>query len=339
MYSRVRVIVAGLFVAAVLAAAIVRDDRPDVPVAAVTSTVVSSTTTTAPLPSTTVEVPTTTTSTTAAPQAAKVVVSPSGVVLPVVGRDGAAYRVTTPCGATAVVRNATPVANAAVVLDAGHGGAEPGAVGPNGLTEKVLNLAVTQHAEAALEQAGFAVVLTRTSDYRMTLEARAKVVTALAPKAFVSIHHNAEPDGPRPTGPGSETYYQVASPDSKRLAGLVYEEVVKALSAYQGVAWVADTDAGAKYRTNDRGDDYYGILRRTQGVPASLAELAFVSNPPEAELLARPDVQQVEGEAVARGIVRYLTTRDPGSGYTTPYPRTTPAGPGGGSRNCVDPVL
>jgi hypothetical protein len=64
-----------------------------------------------------------------------------------------------------------------------------------------------------------------------------------------------------------------------------------------------------------------------------------VSNPPEEELLSRADVQKAEGEAVARGIVRYLTTRDPGSGYVTPYPRTTPAGPGGGSSNCVDPTL
>lgn len=338
-----RLFVALLFVASVLAAAVMGDsDDPRVPVAAVTSTVASTTTTTAPLPPTTEAPPPPSTVVTVpppSPEAAKVVVSPAGVVLPVLGREGDAYRVSTPCGATAVVRSATPVASAAVVLDAGHGGKEPGAVGPNGLTEKVLNLAVTQYAKAALESAGYAVVLTRTGDYRMTLEARAKVVTALKPKAFVSVHHNAEPDGPRPAGPGSETYYQIASADSKRLSGLIYEEIVRALSAYPGVPWVADTDAGAKYRTNDKGDDYYGILRRTQGVPASLAELAFVSNPPEAELLARADVQKVEGEAVARGIVRYLTTRDPGSGYTTPYPRTTPAGPGGGSSNCVDPTL
>jgi N-acetylmuramoyl-L-alanine amidase len=160
---------------------------------------------------------------------------------------------------------------------------------------------------------------------------------ALRPKAFVSVHHNAEPDGPRP-GPGSETYYQVASPESKRLAGIVYEEVVKALSAYP-LTWVADSDAGAKYRRNASGDDYYGILRRTQGVPSVLAELAFVSNPPEADLVARPDVQKIEGEAVARGILRFLDTADPGSGYVEPYPRDSPAGGGGGSSGCVDPPL
>jgi N-acetylmuramoyl-L-alanine amidase len=335
-----RAAVAILFVLSVLAAAVVGDDDRDPEHQAeppVTTT--SSTTTTIALP------PPTTTSTTAAPPVAlprpapseaKVVVSASGVVLPVTAMEGSAFRVTTPCGRAALVAG-TPVAGAAVVLDAGHGGAEPGAVGPNGLAEKVLNLAVVQHAKVALERAGLAVVLTRTGDHRLPLEARARIVKALQPRAFVSVHHNAEPDGPSPK-PGSETYYQTASAESKRLSGLLYEEIVQALSQYR-VAWVADTDAGAKYRKSTRGDDYYGILRRTQGTPASLAELGFISNPPEAELFTRADVHQVEGEAVARGIVRFLTTKDPGSGFTEPYPRSSPAGPGGGTRNCVDPPL
>jgi N-acetylmuramoyl-L-alanine amidase len=160
---------------------------------------------------------------------------------------------------------------------------------------------------------------------------------ALAPKAFVSVHHNAEPDGPR-AGPGSETYYQLASADSKRLAGLLYEEVVKALSAYS-VGWVADTDAGAKYRRGQNGD-YYAMLRQPGKVVSALSEAAFISNPPEAELLARPDVQRAEGQALARGILRYLTTGEPGSGYTEPYPRAEPppsTGPPGPP--CRDPQL
>jgi N-acetylmuramoyl-L-alanine amidase len=128
-------------------------------------------------------------------------------------------------------------------------------------------------------------------------------------------------------GPGTETYYQFASPDSKRLAGLIYEEVVRALSAYD-VPWVADRDAGAKYRPGQRGD-YYAVLRLPQDVVSVLVEGAFVSNPPEAALLDRPDVQAAEGEAVARGILRYLNTGDPGSGFTEPYPRTDPPGSGG----------
>lgn len=300
--------------------------------AATTTTVAPTTTSTAP--------PTTTTAPPATPLAgtrAPAVVSPRGIVAPVLGPDPGGVRVGTPCGATAVLAAGTPLPGAQVVLDAGHGGDEPGAVGPNRLPEKAANFAVTGHAKAALEAAGVSVVLTRTGDYRMTLGARTRIATALKPRAFVSVHHNGDPDGPRDT-PGAETYYQVRSVDSKRLAGLLYEEIFKAMSQYR-VAWVGDTDAGAKYRLNTRGGDYYGILRQAAGVTTSLVELAFITNGPEAELLARPDAQQVEGKAVAAGIQRYLTTADPGSGYTEPYARVTPAGPGGGSAGCQDPAL
>jgi N-acetylmuramoyl-L-alanine amidase len=265
----------------------------------------------------------------------KVVVSPTGVVLSVTGIENGAVKVLTPCENSALVDRGTPVKGASVVLDAGHGGKESGAVGPNGLAEKTANLAVTRATKATLERNGVSVLLTRTADYDMTLTARAAVVKAIRPAAFVSIHHNADPDGPH-NGPGTETYYQVASAASKRLAGLIYEEVFRALSQYQ-IAWVGDTDAGAKYRIGSNGD-YYAVLRQTAGTTAALSELSFISNAPEAALLARPDYDDVEGQAVARGILRYLRTTDPGSGYTTPYPRTTPAG-GGGKEGCVDPPL
>jgi hypothetical protein len=121
------------------------------------------------------------------------------------------------------------------------------------------------------------------------------------------------------------------------LAGLLYEEVFRTLSTYK-LQWVGQVDAGAKYRLNDQGGDYYHVLRETAGVPSALAELAFLSNPPEADMLGRPDVQQAEGDAVARGILRFLRTHDEGSGYITPIPRSTPAG-GGGGEGCVDPPL
>ena len=310
------------------------------PATSTTSTTPEATTTEPP--TTTTEPPTTTT---AAPQmlagsAPEAVLTPTGVVVPVVGREGDALLVGTPCGRTAPLRTGTPV-DGIVVLDAGHGGVEPGAVGPAGLEERGLNLAVTRHAEAALAANGVPVVLTRSGNYRITLEARAKIVEAVKPQAFVSIHFNAEPDGPR-NGPGAETYYQTkgsSAAASKRLAGLVYEEIVKAFAPYEGVDWVADADAGAKYRLSSRGDDYYGIIRRTQGTPAVLAELGFISNPSEEALYAREDVQKVGGEAVATAILRFLRTSDPGSGFVEPYPREQPAGGGGGADNCQDPAL
>jgi N-acetylmuramoyl-L-alanine amidase len=303
-------------------------------VATTTSTTsTSSTTTTAP-PEPIISTPPTTS---VALPAARVIISKTGVVLPVTRATNTGWEVTTPCSNVALLTDGKPLSSATVVIDPGHGGKESGAVGPTGLTEKAVNMAVAQQAKAALEKAGITVVLTRTGDYDETLDTRAQVALALKPKAFVSIHHNAEPDGPFPR-PGSETYYQIASADSKRLAGLLYEEIVKALSQYQ-VAWVADRDAGAKYRTGSSGDDYYGVLRKSHGVVGVLGELAYITDPPEEALLARPDVQAVEGQAVAAAILRYLTTKDPGSGFTIPYPRTEPAGGGGGKAGCIDPPL
>ena len=280
---------------------------------------------------------TTTAPTTTIPPAGEgAFVTPTGVVLPVVSREDGRFTVTTPCGRTATLAQGTHVPRVAVVLDPGHGGVEPGAVAASGLKESVVNMAVTRHARDALEAAGVSVLMTRTGEYHVNLDVRTKLAISVGAQAFVSIHHNAEPDGPWP-GPGSETYYQLASPDSKRLSGLIYEEIVRALAQYE-VSWVADRDAGAKYRQGSRGD-YYAVLRQPGTIVSALVELAFMSNPAEAELVSRPDVQKVEGEAVARGIVRYLRGSDPGSGFTEPYPRPTPPGGGGGPGTCNDPAL
>ena len=270
----------------------------------------------------------------------------AGVVMAVDALQGGWAHVLTPCENRLWVKTAdgTITKTADIVIDPGHGGPEPGAVGPGGLTERELNLAVARMTVDALAAEGVTAVLARNGDYRQTLASRVAVARAMEPKAFISIHHNAAPDESRP-GPGSETYYQIGksvpparSAESKRLAGLIYEEVVKALSAFQA-DWVADRDAGAKYRLGDSGDDYYGILRRSaaDGVLANLIELAFVSNPSEEALLKRDDVRRAEAGAVARGIIRWLRTPDPGSGFVVPYPRTEPAGGGGGTTGCVDP--
>jgi N-acetylmuramoyl-L-alanine amidase len=167
---------------------------------------------------------------------------------------------------------------------------------------------------------------------------RDDLAVALHPQAYISIHHNAEPDGPTADGtPGNETYYQIANPSSKRLAGILWEEITKAFERYQ-VPWVGDTDHGAKYRVGSRGD-YYAVLRQTAGIDAVLSEAAFITNPPEEALLATPEFRHVEAQAIADAIVRFLTTPDPGSGFVTPYDRTEAAGGGGTSEGCVDPQL
>lgn len=307
----------------------------------------TSTTTTLQVPATTTTTvaPVTTTTTLAplpaAPTSGEVraLVTTAGVVVPVYGGTAAGWQVGTPCGARTVVAGGTPLYGATVVLDPGHGGVETGATGSNGLVERDLNLAVAKLVQADLQAQGATVVLTRTADYRVTLDERAAIAQRLKPPVFVSIHHNGGDDGPSDK-PGTETYYQHASLTSKRLAGLLYEEVYAAFAGRPGITWHANVDAGAKYRLNDRGGDYYGILRSTSGVTAVISEGLFLSaSPSEAELLARPDVQADEAAAITRAVRRYLTSGDPGSGFVEPIERRTPAGGGGGAAGCVDPPL
>jgi N-acetylmuramoyl-L-alanine amidase len=286
---------------------------------------------------TTTTVPTTTTMAVPGASGPGALVTPNNVIVPVVGGGPGGWTVTTPCGARAQIASGTHVPAVDVVLDPGHGGREPGALGPKGMKEKDLNLAVARVAQRVLEQRGFRVLLTRTGDQQVTLGTRAAIALSTGARAFVSVHHNAEPDGPS-SKPGTETWYQHASPEAKRLGGLVYEEVLAALARYPNVAWVADTDAGAKIRRNSAGDDYYGILRRSAGVPGVLSEAAFITNAPEEDLLAQVDVQEAEATAIANGVQRFLTTDAPGSGFTEAYPRPTPP-PSSGSGRCDETPL
>lgn len=270
---------------------------------------------------------------------ANVLVTTSGVHLPILGGGPGAWRVMTPCARQATVADGTTIGGATIVLDPGHGGVEAGAVGENGLAERDLNLAVARVAKELLEAEGATVVLTRTADYRVALATRGEIVRRLKPPVFISIHHNGGHDEERAT-PGTEVFFQVASPESKRLAGILYEELYAFFEGIDAVSsWYADRDAGAKHRLNSSGGDYYGILRRTNGVTGVLSEAAFLSNPQEAAVLADPAVQRGEAAAITRAVRRFMLGNDPGSGFVEPYARTEPAGPGGGTVDCVDPPL
>lgn len=301
--------------------------------------VAATTTTSAPPPSTTTTAPAPRLPPGPSTAEVRALVTPTEVVVPVYGGGPGAWQVGTPCGGRATIPAGTPIHGATVVLDPGHGGDEAGASGENGLVEKDLNLAVAHLAKRALEREGATVVLTRLGDHRVTLQARSALVQRLRPPVFVSIHHNGGADG-RSDRPGTEVYYQHADAGSKRLAGLVYEEVLGVFADEPGITWHANVDAGAKYRLNSRGGDYYGILRGTNGVTGVLSEALFLSSSPsEAELLARPDVQAAEAEAITRAIRRFMLGTAPGSGFVEPIARATPAGPGGGGTGCVEPPL
>jgi N-acetylmuramoyl-L-alanine amidase len=266
------------------------------------------------------------------------------VLLPIAGQREGYFSVLTPCEvrgwvaaadvdvhprATGVPRS---LREATIVVDPGHGGVLTGAIGPSGLPEKEPNADIARRLAANLE--GSRVFMTMSGDFNAGLEYRAAIADALSSHVFVSIHNNAEPDV-RSEKPGTEIYYQYRSEASKRLAGLLYEEVVGALEPFDA-DWVADRDAGAKYRLNDQGIDYYGLLRRAE-VPAVLVEALFVSNGSEEALLRRPEVREAIAEALASGLKRFFESRDPGSGFVEPYPREP--GPSGRlPTECTDPV-
>lgn len=266
--------------------------------------------------------------------------TPTGVVVPVLGASARGWLVGTPCGRTVTIADLRAVAGT-VVLDAGHGGRETGAVGPLGSKESDFNQAVVAHARSALDAAGVSSVLTRTDDYRIGLVQRAAIVSAVKPRAAVSIHHNATFAEIR-DAPGTEIFHQAvggSATESRRLGGLLYEEVTATLGGYEMAGWAATLRPGVKPRRNAAGDDFYGILRRTQGTPTALLEVGFISRRAEERLYARPDVQRAVGEAVARGVVRFLTTGDPGRGFVDPPRLADDKTSGGGTENCQDPPL
>lgn len=270
------------------------------------------------------------------PEDARALITPSGVVVPVLEASASEYVVRTPCGETATLTDGTPIGSAVVVIDPGHGGEETGAVGPNGLTEKELNLDVAERTKAELESRGFTVVLARTADYRIPLATRAEIGNRLEAEVMVSIHHNA-PNWLDSETPGSEVFVQSDSDESRRLGGLIYEESVAALDQFD-VAWTISNNPGTLVVLNSSGEDAYGMIRRPE-MPAALAELGYLSNPPEAELFLTDEYRDVAAVALADAIERFLTTDDPGTGFVDEPRIFTPSGGSGGSGGCIDPEL
>lgn len=270
--------------------------------------------------------------------------TPSGVVVPIVAaRPDGGFDVRTPCDRPEALTGGEVLDGAHVVLDPGHGGDQSGAVGPGGLREADLNLAVARRAAELLEAQGVTVVLTRESDHRVAIATRAAIAAALRPVAFLSIHHNAVADRAH-DGPGTEAYYQVASEDSRRLAGLVVEEVRAALAAFE-VDWQTDDGNGARARvqTTDRGTDFYGVLRRTAaaGVTGVLSEAGFISNPAEEALFATEAAQQAEAEALVRALTRFVAGESAGEDAFSDRPPSlgVPGSASSDDGGCVDPAL
>ncbi len=265
-----------------------------------------------------------------------VVITPTGIVTPVIETHSDGWTVWTPCTRTARITKGNFIAGAEVVIDPGHGGSESGAVGPNRLYEKTLNLAIATRVQSILEARGISSVLTRTTDTRIPLRTRAEIANALNPEIFISIHHNGGAVR-RQSTPGSEMFYQSGSTESRRAGGIMFEEITAALDQYDA-DWVGTVRNGVSARLREDGQNLYGIHRYTPEIPSLITEAAYLSNPSEAALFARDDVRDAEAVAIVDGLQRWLDTDDPGSGFLAEFVDGGSTGTGG-TDNCVDPPL
>ncbi len=264
-------------------------------------------------------------------------VTPSGVVVAVIEKGATGYVVRTPCGNTATIGNGEPLGKVQVVLDPGHGGeVDTGAVGSNGLKESDINLTLARSVEQELSARGISVVLTRTADYATRIGTRAQLADDLSAEILVSIHHNAPTPGPSPT-PGTEVFIQSDSERSRRLGGLIWEHVVDGIGGVEGVDWTAAPDAGVLRVLNPEGEDAYGMVRLPQ-TTSVLAELAYISNGPEAEMMATQEYLDVATDSLANAIETYFEESDLGAGYVL-EPRVFRPQRGISEDACVDPEL
>lgn len=263
----------------------------------------------------------------------------NGVMLPI--RDATAndYVVVTPCYNVASVAGGLPIGGGLdVLIDPGHGGDEPGAVGPNGLKESTVNLRVAELLRSELMARGYSVELTRYSDHRVAIQSRAELANALEPRVFMSIHHNGGFPEPFPVA-GTEVFVQLNDPESSRLGGIVFEEIQAAFADIDA-EWMGNEETfGVAWRQNDEGTDLYGVLRRTPNLVSVLTEAMFISTAAEADLLAMPEILQIEALALADALDRWFDTDDVGSGFVDGVIFMGDLGNGGGTEGCVDPPL
>ena len=174
-----------------------------------------------------------------------------------------------------------------VVIDAGHGGHDPGAPGVIGIPEKDINLPVALKVAQKLKARGIPVILTRSTDVFVELNERADIANRAGAALFVSIHSDASEANPDARG---YTVFTARSPDGQSVA------LADGLSRRMTAAGV--TSRGVQ-QSNLR------VLVRTI-CPAALVELGFLTNSYEAQALAMPGYQDRLAQAVADGIVGYL---------------------------------
>ena len=192
------------------------------------------------------------------------------------------------------IKNPKEVYDKVLVLDAGHGGMDPGTNG-NGLKEKDLNLSILQKAYEKLQQTDkVKVYVTRIDDTYPENTARAEMANDIA-DVFLSIHMNSA--SPNPTPNGTEALFITHETDvagkltSQTVATVVLKNVVNALGT---------NNRGLKYDTEEQKNLI--VLNRTT-VPAVIIETLFLSNPGDAKKISDQQYQQKVAEAIYDSII------------------------------------
>lgn len=191
---------------------------------------------------------------------------------------------------------------AKVVVDPGHGGSDPGAIGINGLYEKTVNSEISYRLEKLLKEYGYEVVLTRDRDISLSLDKRVEIAKSSDADLFVSVHANAHPDSsiqgtmvlyhdaayPNPSYPASEEMKKL-TPQSRRLAQSILDAVLEE---------VPNINRGLVPSS--------AYVVRMGNIPSVLVETAFLSNAKDAEKLSSPAYWDKYAKGIAKGIMNYL---------------------------------
>ncbi|NEP11583.1 MAG: N-acetylmuramoyl-L-alanine amidase [Symploca sp. SIO1A3] len=178
-----------------------------------------------------------------------------------------------------------PNSRIVVMLDPGHGGKDPGAIGIGGLREKDVVLPISLEVASLLEQQGIQAVLTRSDDRFISLAGRVQMAERARSDLFVSIHANAI-SASRPDVNGLETYYHQLG---RELAQTVHKSVL-------GSVEIGDRRV--------RQARFY-VLRNTS-MPSILVETGFVTGYQDAPKLRQPGHRSLMARAIAQGILQYI---------------------------------